>query len=209
MRPRLDELKAESASKCQLCLDQCPNPPPKKGEPEEVQGTISRATLKDVSFCIEPGQTIALIGPTGSGKSTVINLLPRFYDVSGGRVLIDGVDVRQLELRTLRRQIGIVLQNPFFFSSTIAENTPMGAPMPRSKRWFAAKAADVDGFVQSFPNGYPTARSARCNTERRAGNDALPLPVPCSPTRASSFWTIRRAVLTPKPSIRFSRHWQC
>ena len=140
-----------------FAYDSVANPPPKKGEPEEVQGTRARAALKDVSFCIEPGQTIALIGPTGSGKSTVINLLPRFYDVSGGRVLIDGVDVRQLELRTLRRQIGIVLQNPFLFSSTIAENIAYGRTDATLEEIVAAaKAADVDGFVQSFPNGYQT-----------------------------------------------------
>ncbi|MFN8446182.1 MAG: ABC transporter ATP-binding protein [Caldilineaceae bacterium] len=131
-------------------------PSPLKNE-IEGQGVRARAALDHVCFSVEPGQTVALIGPTGSGKSTIINLLPRFYDPSGGRVLVDGNDVRDLKLRSLRRQIGIVLQNPFLFSATIAENIAYGrTDATMDEIVAAAKAADVHDFVQNFPNGYQT-----------------------------------------------------
>ena len=84
--------------------------------------------LEHVSFVAEPGQTVAIVGTTGSGKSTIINLIPRFYDVTGGRVPIDGHDVRDVTLESLRRQIGIVLQDTVLFSGTIRENIAYGAP---------------------------------------------------------------------------------
>ncbi len=117
----------------------------------------SGPVLEDIDFSVSPGQTIALIGPTGSGKSTVINLLPRFYDPVEGRILIDGVDIRDVTLRSLRNQIGMVLQNPFLFSATIGENIGYG----RRDSTFedvvaAAKAADAHDFIEQFPEGYNT-----------------------------------------------------
>ncbi|RMH01450.1 MAG: ABC transporter ATP-binding protein [Chloroflexi bacterium] len=113
--------------------------------------------LKDVSFRAEPGQKIALIGPTGSGKSTITNLIPRFYEATEGRVLVDGVDVRQIRLPSLRRHIGIVLQDPFLFSQTIAENIAYGRPdASREEIVAAAKAAHAHEFIMSFPEGYET-----------------------------------------------------
>ncbi len=116
-----------------------------------------RPILKDVSFVAEPGQTIALIGPTGSGKSTVTNLIPRFYNVSTGRVLVDGVDARDWQARSLRRHIGIVLQDPFLFSQTVAENIAYGRPQADTADIIAAaKAAHAHEFITSFPQGYQT-----------------------------------------------------
>jgi ATP-binding cassette, subfamily B, multidrug efflux pump len=113
--------------------------------------------LQDVTFEVEPGETVALIGPTGSGKSTVTNLIPRFYDPVGGRVLVDGHDVRDVELASLRRQMGTVLQDPLLFSATIAENIAYGRPEASEEEIVAAaQAARAHDFIESFPDGYQT-----------------------------------------------------
>lgn len=113
--------------------------------------------LKDIDFVAEPGQTIALLGATGSGKSTVTNLIPRFYDVTDGRVTIDGHDVRDVTLDSLRRQIGIVLQETTLFSGTIRENIAFGwQDAPEADIVAAAKAADAHDFITGFPEGYDT-----------------------------------------------------
>ena len=113
--------------------------------------------LDDVTFYAEPGQKVALIGPTGSGKSTVTNLIPRFYDVTEGRILVDGHDVRDLRLQDLRHHIGIVLQDPFLFSQSVAENIAYG----RSGATFeeivaAARAARAHDFILNLSDGYDT-----------------------------------------------------
>jgi len=113
--------------------------------------------LRDVSFVAEPGQTIALLGATGSGKSSIINLIPRFYDVSDGAVRIDGYDVREVTLDSLRAQIGIVLQDTTLFSGTIRENIAFGRPdATQEEIEAAAKAAAAHDFIMSFPQGYDT-----------------------------------------------------
>jgi ATP-binding cassette subfamily B protein len=113
--------------------------------------------LYRISFTAQPDQVIALIGPTGSGKSTLTNLIPRFYDPIEGRILIDGYDIRQVTLQSLRRQIGIVLQDSFLFSSTIAENIAYGRPdASKEEIVAAAKAARAHDFIMSFPAGYET-----------------------------------------------------
>ncbi len=113
--------------------------------------------LHDINFYAEPGQRVALIGPTGSGKSTVTNLIPRFYDVSNGRILFDGIDIRNLTLDSLRQHIGIVLQDPFLFSQSIAENIAYGQPdASMDEIVTAAKAARAHDFIISFPEGYDT-----------------------------------------------------
>jgi ATP-binding cassette subfamily B protein len=117
----------------------------------------SAPVLNDVSFVAEPGQTIALLGATGSGKTTIINLIPRFYDVSEGAVLIDGMDVRKVTLESLRSQIGIVLQETTLFSGTIRENIAFGKPEASLEEVIAAaKAASAHDFIMSFPQGYDT-----------------------------------------------------
>lgn len=121
--------------------------------------------LSEMNFTAEPGQTIALLGMTGSGKSTVINLIPRFYDPSEGRVLIDNTDVRKVTLETLRSQIGIVLQETTLFSGTIHDNIAFGQPdAPMEKVIEAAEAAAAHDFILEFPEGYDTPVGERGTT---------------------------------------------
>ncbi len=113
--------------------------------------------LKGISFTANPGQTVAILGSTGSGKSTIINLLPRFYDVTDGRVLIDGQDVRDVTLDSLRSQIGIVLQETTLFSGTIRSNIAYGRPNASADEIVAAaKAAQAHDFILEQPDGYAT-----------------------------------------------------
>jgi ATP-binding cassette subfamily B protein len=113
--------------------------------------------LEDISFTAQPGQIVALMGPTGAGKSSVINLIPRFYDPCTGRVLIDGLDIRDVTLQSLRHHIGIVLQEPFLFSATIAQNIAYGLPeADLADIIAAARAARAHDFIESFPDGYET-----------------------------------------------------
>ncbi len=115
------------------------------------------ASLSDVSLRVQPNQLIALIGATGSGKSSLINLIPRFYDVTRGAVLVDGQDVRTLDLVSLRRQIGIVLQTSLLFSDSIKANIAYGRPDASDEEVIAAsKAAQAHEFIESFPEGYET-----------------------------------------------------
>ncbi|MCS6939748.1 MAG: ABC transporter ATP-binding protein [Roseiflexaceae bacterium] len=116
-----------------------------------------RYILKDVSFVAEPGQTIAILGKTGAGKSTIINLIPRFYDVTHGRVTIDGIDVRDVTLESLRAQIGIVLQDTTLFSGTVRDNIAYGRPdASDAEVEAAARAAQAHEFIVALPNGYNT-----------------------------------------------------
>jgi ATP-binding cassette subfamily B multidrug efflux pump len=116
-----------------------------------------REVLHDVSFCAEPGQTVAILGTTGSGKSTLVNLLPRFYDVTGGSVRLDGYDVREVTLASLRSQIGIVLQSPLLFSGSVRDNIAYGKPEAAQEEVeAAARAARADEFIRALPEGYDT-----------------------------------------------------
>jgi ATP-binding cassette subfamily B multidrug efflux pump len=140
--------------------------PPIKGKVELVNASAEYEAgvpvLKNVSFTAEPGQTIAIVGPTGAGKTTIINLLPRFYDVTGGAVRIDGLDVRDVQAASLRRQIGIVLQDTFLFSTTVMENIRFGRPEATDEQVMAAaKLARADTFIERLPNKYQTVLGER------------------------------------------------
>jgi ATP-binding cassette subfamily B protein len=118
--------------------------------------------LKDISFTAQPGQMIAIVGPTGAGKTTIINLIPRFYDVTGGAVKIDDIDVRDVTLETLRPQIGIVLQDTFLFSDTVMNNIRYGKLGATDEEVIAAaKLVAADSFIERLPEGYQTVLGER------------------------------------------------
>ena len=119
-------------------------------------------SLSDINLRIEPNRLIALIGPTGSGKTSLVNLIPRFYDVSEGAVFVDGHVVREVDLVTLRNQIGIVLQTSLLFSDSIKANIAYGRPDAKMDEVIAAaKAAQAHEFIEGFPNGYETVVGER------------------------------------------------
>lgn len=118
-------------------------------------GDEEEPVLKAVNFVAEPGETIAILGATGSGKSSLVHLIPRFYDVSGGRITIDGVDVRDLDQNALRRRIGVALQEPILFSGTIRDNIRYGRPDAGDDEVLAAaKLAQAHDFITTLPGGY-------------------------------------------------------
>ena len=118
-------------------------------------GPKNDEVLDDVSFAVEPGQAVALLGATGSGKSTLVNLIPRFYDVTAGRILIDGVDVRQWAPKALRERIGVVLQQTTLFTGTVRENIAFGRPDASLEKVIAAaQAAQAHDFIMALPDGY-------------------------------------------------------
>jgi ATP-binding cassette subfamily B protein len=114
--------------------------------------------IEDLSLTAEPGHTVAIVGPTGAGKTTLVNLLLRFYEVTGGRITLDGVDIARMERDELRTGIGMVLQDTWLFGGTIAENIAYGAAkdVNREEVEAAAKAAHADRFIRTLPDGYDT-----------------------------------------------------
>ncbi len=122
----------------------------------------SEPVLKGINFTAEPGQIIAIVGPTGAGKTTIINLLPRLYDVTGGTVKIDGIDVRDVTVASLRSQIGLVLQDTFLFSTTVMDNIRYGRLNATDEEVIAAaKLVEADSFIERLPDGYQTILGER------------------------------------------------
>ena len=148
-----------------------PDPAQPAELPRNVEGRVAfehvrfgydakKPLMRDVSLVAEPGQKVAIVGATGAGKTTLINLLMRFYEIDGGRITLDGVDTRRLTRADLRRQFGMVLQDAWLFEGTIAENIAYGCPgASRDEVVAAAKAAHVDFFVHTLPQGYDTMLS--------------------------------------------------
>jgi ABC-type multidrug transport system fused ATPase/permease subunit len=122
----------------------------------------ARPVLHEIDLELEPGRIVALIGHTGSGKTTLAGLVPRFYDTSAGRVTIDGHDVRDVTLTSLRREIGVIAQDPFLFSATVRDNIAFGRPDATDDEIErAARAAQADEFVSELPDGYDTVIGER------------------------------------------------
>ncbi len=157
---RVAEVLREPAEPCDADLQEPPGD--LRGEVvfRDVAFTYDghRPALHDIRFACRPGQVVALLGPTGSGKSSLVNLLPRFYEYSGGSLTIDGIEVRRYPRAYLRRQIGIVEQEPFLFSRTIRENIAYGVDRPVTQEEIeaAARAAAIHDVILTFPAGYDT-----------------------------------------------------
>jgi ATP-binding cassette subfamily B protein len=147
-----------------------------KSESQSLKDVEGRVAFKDVhfsyipgtevirgmSFEAWPGHTLALVGPTGAGKTTMINLLSRFYDVNSGSIEVDGMDIRNVKTDDLRKSLGIVLQDTFLFSDTVMENIRYGRLEATDEECMeAAKMADADHFIRQLPNGYQTVLSER------------------------------------------------
>jgi ATP-binding cassette subfamily B protein len=163
---------AASAERIFDLLDQEERTPDgQRNLPETIKGAVSfenvffsydseRTLIENFNLDVEPGRTVAIVGHTGAGKTTLVNLLMRFYDLDGGSIKIDGIDIRELSGQSLRKHIGMVLQDTWLIEGTIAENIAYGSANPelitRGQIVSAAKVAMADGFIRVLPEGYDT-----------------------------------------------------
>ncbi|MEU7856949.1 ABC transporter ATP-binding protein [Nonomuraea sp. NPDC049141] len=159
--------------------------PAKPARPEQVRGRVAfedvsfrytpdRPLIENLSLTVEPGQTVAIVGPTGAGKTTLVNLIMRFYEVTGGRITLDGVDIAEMSREELRANIGMVLQDTWLFAGTIAENIGYGAEGATPERIeAAAEAAHVDRIAHTLPDGYDTVIDEEGGATVSAGEKQL------------------------------------
>lgn len=167
-------------------------------------GYDGAAVLREVSFVVEPGEKVAVLGATGSGKSTLVNLIPRFYDASSGSVLLDGVDVREIDEESLRRAVAVAMQDTVLFSGTIAGNIRYARPEATDEEVVqVARAAQAEEFVSRFPEGYATAVGQR-GVGLSGGQRQRVSRGRCSRGRRCWCWTTARA---PWTRIRRRRSW--
>jgi len=160
-----------------------------------------RPVLRGVTLSVPAGRTVALVGHTGCGKTTLTNLVPRFYDPGGGSVRVDGQDVRDLQLADLRRHIGVVTQDPFLFSTSIAENIRFGKPDASEEEVrAAARTAQADDFIEALPDAIRPSSGSAASPSAAASASASPSHGRSSWTRASSSSTTPRAVWTRRQS---------
>ena len=120
--------------------------------------------LKDVSFTVEAGESIALVGRTGSGKTTITNLINRFYEIQKGEILIDGINIKNISKKSLRKHIGVILQDPFIFARSIKDNIKLSENLTDQEVANAIEMASADEFVNSLPEGMETISNERGNT---------------------------------------------
>ena len=136
-----------------------------------------RTILHDISLYAKPGQKIAFVGSTGAGKTTITNLINRFYDINSGKITYDGIDIQKIKKQDLRRSLGIVLQDTHLFTGTIADNIRFGkldATMEEIQK--AARIANADSFIRRLPQGYNTMVTGDEGTSLRDSGSFLPLP---------------------------------
>lgn len=161
-----------------------------------------RPVLKGISFEARPGEVIAIAGPTGAGKTTLVNLLVRFFDPWSGRITVDGQDIRQLRVRSLRQQVAIVLQEPFIFPLSVAENIAYGRPeATRGEIVAAAVAANADDFIQRLPEGYDTVVGERGAT--LSGGEKQRLSI------ARAFLKDRAILILDEPTSALDSRTEC
>ncbi len=156
--------------------------------------------IEDMNLEVEPGQTVAIVGPTGAGKTTVVNLLMRFYEINGGSISIDGVDIRDMARDDLRRLFGMVLQDTWLFNGTIRDNIAYGREdATESEIVAAARAAHVDHFVRTMPDGYDTELGDEASNISQGQKQLLTIArLSRRPPRSSSS-TRRQARWIPAP----------
>jgi ATP-binding cassette subfamily B protein len=188
-------------------------------KPARFQGTVrfeqlsfeyhpGTRALDAVDFEVRAGQRVVLFGETGAGKSTLLSMIPRFYDPCAGRVTIDGHELRQIDLESLRAQIGVVFQESFLFSASIADNLAFGRPeASRAEIMEAARLACAHDFIAALPAGTTPSSRRVGPTCRAASGSAWPSPGPSCAIHRSCCWTIPRRPSIPRPRARCCGRW--